>query len=906
MDPQKPRRPERRGEGERPRRARASDRQRTTASVPETKPPTPQTAPQEPVIPAVPLLQVPNPRRLDAICLLLILLATLIFYAPALFTGKTLLPADIVPLMPPWSETSRERFPEFRATQNQMLGPIFEYYSWRYYARDRIRQGEIPLWSPYELGGNVLLANSQSAVLYPPNLLLYLFPLPVGINLVTFLHTLLTGWMMYGLLRLLRMHPSASLTGAYVWMFCALQIVWMEFQTPTAALCWLPGILAAWELGVKRESWRWRVFGSGSGIMMSLVAGHLHFAFYVLLAFVVYALYRTLSEMFEQGRGRAIWRQAAKPVGLMCAALVFGIALSMATMLPVLEMGSMNFRGVKDYPSSVALRLPPENLLTLFMPNLFGNPRDAIVVAEDGRLTVGNGYTGKFEYIEYAHYLGIPALILSLAGILLSLRIRLRQRGGAEGASSGAFGSGFFFALAVLGLLLAMGTPICSFFFYLVPGYKQFNATARALSLFCFGMSGMAAVGLHLLMISLADAEREKKIAFRLLMAASFVVLLAGLTAFPGMGLVWQQLFTDQWYGYLMAGMKNMLAFGALTAAAIFALQRTAKRSDIRTGSAVRWQPGLILWTLPLLCVADLWTWGYRFNPVTDPAMLYYPTVVSDFLRATFPDRVLSQENPTRGIKSFIVPNYNVVVGYREVQGANSLHTRRYHELMEKMFLYEDRTGRSAFPDPNTVRIFWRWHPVLDMLNVRYFTTEKDWMSTNSAVARVLHAEMAVWKTPSPWGRAWMAGRAEPFPGVEEMVRAMGERYYRSPREETCGSVYLETPPPPMDPQAGEGTVEITRFTPHRIVAESRSPAAGLAVFSETFFPGWRARVNGRPAEILTANYILRAVPTPAGDSQIELVYDPASFRFGLYLTCLSLAVMLAFTTYRLTRRKPQ
>lgn len=901
-----PRRPERRGEGDRPRRASASDRQRTPPPVPETKPPTPLTAPPEPAIPAVPTLPIPNARRLDAICLLLILLASLIFYAPALFTGKTLLPADIVPLMPPWSETSRERFPEFRVAQNQMLGPIFEYYSWRYYARERIRQGEIPLWNPYELGGNVLLANSQSAVLYPPNLLLYLFPLSVGINLVTFLHTLLTGWMMYGLLRLLQMHPAAALTGAFVWMFCALQIVWMEFQTPTAALCWLPGILASWELGMKRGSWRWRVFGSGTGIMLSLVAGHLHFAFYVLLAFVVYALYRTLSEMLEQSRDRASWRQAVKPVGLMCATLVFGIALSMATMLPVLEMGSMNFRGVKDYPSSVALRLPPENLLTLLIPNLFGNPRDAIVVAEDGRLMVGNGYTGKFEFIEYAHYLGIPALILSLSGIFLSLRIWLRLRRGAGGASSSTFGSPFFFALAILGLLLAMGTPICSFFFYLVPGYKQFNATGRALSLFCLGMSGMAAMGVHLLLTAMADAEREKKIALRLLMASSFVVLLAGLTAFPGMGLVWQQLFTDQWYGYLMAGMRNMLVFVGLTAITILAIQLTAKRSDVKAESTVRMQPGLVVWILPLLCIADLWTWGYRFNPVTDPAMLYFPTVASDFLRATFPDRVLSQENPSRGIKSFIVPNYNVVVGYREVQGANSLHTRRYHELMEKTVLYEERTGRGAFPDPNTVRVPWRWHPVLDMLNVRYITTEKSGVVTNSAVSRALSAEMTVWKTPSPWGRAWMAGRAEPFPGVEEMVRAMGERYFRSPREETRNSVYLETPPPPMDPQAGEGTVEVTQFTPHRMVAESRSPAVGLAVFSETFFPGWRARVNGRPAEILIANYILRAVPTTVGDSQIELVYDPASFRFGLYLTCLSLAVMLAFITYRLTLRKPQ
>jgi hypothetical protein len=864
------------------------------------------TEPPAPTIPEAPVLQIPHARRLDTICLLLILLATLIFYAPALFTGKTLLPADIVPLMPPWSETSRERFPEFRAAQNQMLGPIFEYYSWRHYARERIRQGEIPLWNPYELSGNVLLANSQSAVLYPPNLLLYLFPLPFGINLVTFLHTLLTGWMMYGLLRLLRLHPIASLTGAFVWMFCALQVVWMEFQTPTAALCWLPGALAAWELGRSRGSWQWCLFGSGTAIMMSLVAGHLHFAFYLVLAFVVYALYRILSDMLERGKDRPVRWQAVKPVGLMCGALLFGITLSMATILPVLEMGSMNFRGVKDYPSSVALRLPPENLLTLLMPNLYGNPRDAIVIAEDGRLLVGNGYTGKFEYIEYAHYIGIPALILTLSGIFLSLRIWLRQRGSVTAKSSYAAGSAFFLALAVVGLLLALGTPICSIFFYLVPGYKQFNATARALCLFCFGMSGMAAMGLHLLLTALADVERERKIAFQLLMAASFIVLAGGLAVFPGMGLVWQQFFTDQWYGYLMADMQNMVLFGALTAVLIITIKMTTKLPDAMTQTTIRFQPGLIVWILPLLSMADLWTWGYRFNPVTDPAMLYYPTVASDFLRSTFPDRVISQETMGRGIKSFIVPNYNVVVGYREAQGANSLHTRRYHELMERTVLYDDLSGRGAFPDPNTVRIPWRWHPVLDMLNVRYITVGKGGIMTNNAVSRVLSAEMDIWRTPSPWGRAWMAGRSEPFPGVEEMVEIMGKRRIAFRSLQLRGNVYLETPPPPLDWQAGEGTVEITAFTPHRIEAVSNSPGVGLAVFSETYFPGWRARVNGRPEDVLIANYILRAVPVPAGNAQIQLVYDPTSFRFGLYITGLSLAMMIACMTYRLTFRKPQ
>src|SRR5207248_9362750 len=146
-------------------------------------------------------------RRANATCILVLFAATVAVYFPALFLGKVLLPADIVPLMAPWAATAREKFPDYRFAQNQLHGPIFEYYSWRHYARERMRAGEVPLWNPYELSGNVLLANSQSAVLYPPNLLLYLFPLWYGINIVTALHTFLTGLFMFLLLRALRLHP---------------------------------------------------------------------------------------------------------------------------------------------------------------------------------------------------------------------------------------------------------------------------------------------------------------------------------------------------------------------------------------------------------------------------------------------------------------------------------------------------------------------------------------------------------------------------------------------------------------------------------------------------------------------------------------------------------------------------
>ncbi len=98
---------------------------------------------------------------------------------------------------------------------------------------------------------------------------------------------------------------------------------------------------------------------------------------------------------------------------------------------------------------------------------------------------------------------------------------------------------------------------------------------------------------------------------------------------------------------------------------------------------------------------------------------------------------------------------------------------------------------------------------------------------------------------------------------------------------------------PPDQEQAG--TVRVTSLRPNvvRLKAQLRRP--GFVVLSEVNYPGWEARVDGKPAPLLTGDYILRTLPVPAGEHDIELTFRPAAFRWGLVLSLLFLAAMLAF-----------
>ncbi len=789
--------------------------------------------------------------RADVIAVVSLLAVTLAVYAPALFGGKVLLPADIVGLQKPFSAQARERFPTFRFAQNQLHGPIFEYYSWRAYSRGRLKLGEVPLWNPHEMSGNVLLANSQSAVLYPPNVLLWLLPLPVGINLVTALHTFLTGLMLFGLLRCLRLQAVSAVTGALIWMFCGLQVCWTEFQTPTAVLCWLPGLLWSWAAYVQTGRAKWSVAAGSACVALTLLAGHLHFAFYVLLAFLGYALLRR-----PTGVGRI------RSAGVLAATLVLGAGLSLPTMLPVLEMAKVNFRSVKpSYDASVALKLPPENLATLLIPNLLGSPRDYVYIAPDGKASDANAYRGKFDYIEYACYLGLPALALLALALL-------------RGAPESAADRRYFAALGAVGLLLALGTPLCALFFYGVPGYRQFNATARSLCLFSFGGAALAAYGVDRVLSALGTAAAAK--ATRSLLLVTGAVGMTGLAVFGAACVNWAWPLSDKWVAYEMGALRHLVGFTLAFVAAVMVAGRRRKFAAL----------------IPAVCCLDLLAAYRGFNPTTDPRMLDVSSRVTDFLAAQAPDRSVALELPGHGIKSFLVPNFNAPLGVREVQGADSLHTLRYHRLIEGV-IKAQTNGERGFSDPNTVRVAGPRHPVLDMLNVRWVAVDPNVDLAEFGLQKAEDAEMAVWRNPNALGPAWITGRVEQVRDGQDALDKLLAPSFRA-NEVTL----VERPIDGLDVEA-TGSVTIDSFAPHMVSATVSASSPTLAVFSEPFYPGWRAWVDGAEREISVVNLILRGVRVESGSQRVILRYEPFSYRLGLYLGVMSLALWAAFLTCR-------
>jgi hypothetical protein len=88
----------------------------------------------------------------------------------------------------------------------------------------------------------------------------------------------------------------------------------------------------------------------------------------------------------------------------------------------------------------------------------------------------------------------------------------------------------------------------------------------------------------------------------------------------------------------------------------------------------------------------------------------------------------------------------------------------------------------------------------------------------------------------------------------------------------------------------------ITLHRPNQVVVEAQSDEPGFLVLTDTYYPGWKAEIDGDPTEILRANYLFRAVALPPGLHRVTFRYEPLSVRIGLAISLASLVLLLLAT----------
>jgi uncharacterized membrane protein YfhO len=86
-------------------------------------------------------------------------------------------------------------------------------------------------------------------------------------------------------------------------------------------------------------------------------------------------------------------------------------------------------------------------------------------------------------------------------------------------------------------------------------------------------------------------------------------------------------------------------------------------------------------------------------------------------------------------------------------------------------------------------------------------------------------------------------------------------------------------------------SVRLVRDDLDRVTFQAQAVTDGFLVMSDTFYPGWQARVDGKPAPVLRTNFALRGICLPAGDHEVVFRFEPVTLRVGLALSAIGLII---------------
>ena len=644
-------------------------------------------------------------RRLVVVVALLFLPLSLTFRA--LFAGEAFVPADLLGYVAPWSGSRAA--PPPAAWNVLRYDGITQFYPWRHEAARQIKAGRIPLRNPYAFaasGGTPLLADSQSAPLYPPNFLFYLFPpsaLWYAFGLSAALHLTVMATGTYRFSRGGGVSRPAALLAATVFTLSAPVVCWLALPTFLCVSCWLPWLFALLRVAHTRAGspqGRAAVWGAGGVAGLMLLAGHLQIAMFAFLATGGYALWQGVGT-HRLGRLRPLsW--------LAGAVAVIGLAglLAACQLLPAVELSRVSHRAVAGRPSMemyaafTANALPVRNLVTLLVPDFFGHPNPPQAP-----------YWNTNNYGEWAMYTGVLPLLL--AAYALAARPWRKPAAGDE--------RGFWAGLALLALLVAMGTPVNLPLFFLLPGYAQTGNPARCLFLFAFALAHLAAQGLDTLLRPLPTAEKTNG------RAALIAVVVPGLLAAGGASAA-AQFFPDIQTAVLREfTFADMLAFardGLLRAGLWLGVGITALFASPRFTVLPR--RNLIAGAIVVIAAADLLLWGAGYNPTSPAADVYPVTPGIAYLQTHGADALIAPLNrgwslglfrklPPRG--AVLPPNSLTVYGLHDIGGYDSLFPRASRDTIR------EATGNDPTPPENGNMVFVKTAEAATKLGARYLVT---------------------------------------------------------------------------------------------------------------------------------------------------------------------------------------
>ena len=803
--------------------------------------------------------------RLNGAAAGLLLLLALLFQAPGLLPGRVAVPMDQLLVFAPWHSSHPAADPPAHGGD-----PLLQQLPWRHWMQQELAAGRFPLWAAAPGGGMPLFASMQPGVLSPLHLLWILLPVGVGLGWIMALKLWLAGLGMWGFLRALGLHPAAVLLAALSFEFSTSMVSWLAWSHTAVLLLlpWLAWATYAWCVTARRPA----LVGLTVGVACSLLAGHPETMFIVGVVTALWAGGLILSSSPRQW-GRQI-------AGLAVAAAL-GLALGAVQLLPFLQALPLTAQDRATQPGVTALpHLDALQLQDWALPRQWGYNPDGVLTPNTTGFTEANGYVGLVALVgvglagwaalrrQLAFRLAVPWLVISAVALLVT------------------YDGGLGYLIRVL------------------PGFNQ-SINARWVMGLAAGLTVLSAFGWDWLARRVAAGAglRGGLAGAGLALLVEGVLLggshWAGLLPLPSLleKLGPWRIENDSYRLYWAIWAAGVL----LAALGLAALWRVGRRGRILA-------PAL----LSVVAIADLWRLLLPING-SAPAADYFPE--TPFLRqlgdqVPAPERFLVEGE---GLPA----NVGLVYGLRDWRVQDPMLTRRAQRVALAL---SPTLATDLWAQYNMFMYDIHW-PMATLLGIRYFVRPVpaaagdfgDADSNAPPISRLAYKDgLSLWRVEEVPGFAYLSTNVQAVPNPSAALAALKQVTWIDAR---AAKALVEAPPETVaairpDPAgAAAGQVTVLEYVSGHIRLAVQAARPSLLVVGESWYPGWRAQLNGQEAAVLHANYLSQGLVVPVGNSQIVLDYVPAALQYGLLISGLALLAsgILTLWAYRiqLPRRSP-
>jgi hypothetical protein len=729
-----------------------------------------------------------------------------------------------------------------------------------------------PLWNPYVfLGMPSFASGAYNPLIYPPDwplaLLNRVVPLPDMSWML--LYYFLGAFFMYLLAREWGARPEGAVLAGAAFVF-APNLVAVGSHGHGSQLvnsAYIPLLLwlaARWMRRGGLHHLGWLALAGG----FQMLRGHAQIAFYTWFAIAIYLVVDVTWGLARRApEGPPIGTRIARAAGIG-AAMVLAFGLAGFYNLPLRDYARHSIRGGgegggvgMDY--ATAWSLAPLELLTAVVPGLMGFG--------------GETYWGGMPFTDYPNaYVGMVAVVVALPAVLANGAPRI-----------------FALVLAVVAVLIAFGKnfPLYGFLYDHLPLFNKFRIPVMVMVLFQVAVALALAWGWSR---TLEEAETRKERGGpvgKLMLGAAIVLALALVVGVMGQE-AWREAYLRAASAGIRGGVGVMMAGETAQQAlraCVTSLGRVVLLGLIATGMVLvvrrRMVPARLgsLGILALLLI-ELWpVSGQVMAPVIGPRTMVDPERGRDDVV-----EALQRSGPPGSFR--VLPLDPQDFRSNRFAGFGIASVGGYHAAKPK--LAQDYIG-SGYVD----NLYW-----MRLLNVRYLTVGS--ILDTPGLREVFRGQrQIVYENTHALPRATLVGSYRVAPVDTAILDSIG-RGVTDPAQVTWLT---------QDPRLTLGPVEgararIARYDLNRVEVEVETPGPGLLRLADLWYPDWKATVDGRPAEVLRADYLLRVVAVPAGRHHVVFAFRSASVTRGLALTLASFAAILLLLLagwWQARRRQP-